>query len=253
MARDEAPYPIEMWDAIPWATAGSILFVWTNWVIAQDNNSLFFDDTNNRLWLLTNAPTHTLTLGSTSTGIAMHNVVDQVTNTEVGTIKRNSNALEIKSQITGTSPTIRNIDIIASNSTGWTISRMTVRKSTTPWFEFRSSTASTTGEWFKVFTSSDAATNSSWTVSFFSVAPTVNQTWSAAYTGILCNITETGTWSWAKNLLLLQVGWVTKFGVDNNWVFSCGNTVAASVATASTHKMTLVIWWATYYALLTNV
>lgn len=45
-------------------TAGSILFVGTGPVLAQDNANFFFDDTNNRLGIQTNTPTNALSFGS---------------------------------------------------------------------------------------------------------------------------------------------------------------------------------------------
>lgn len=44
-----------------------------------------------------------------------------------------------------------------------------------------------------------------------------------------------------------------KFAIDNAGAFSCGNTVAAAVAIASTHKVTVVIGGTTYYLLASNV
>ena len=47
-------------------TPGSILFAGAGGLIQQDNASLFFDDTNNRLGLLTAAPTRTLDVNGTT-------------------------------------------------------------------------------------------------------------------------------------------------------------------------------------------
>lgn len=64
------------------ATQGSVLFTGADGIPAEDNASLFFDDANNQLGLLTNNPTHSLTIGHTSTGIALYGKIDQKVNYE---------------------------------------------------------------------------------------------------------------------------------------------------------------------------
>ena len=51
----------------PALTQGSVVFVGPFGVFSQDNANFFWDDTNNRLGLLTNAPTATLSFGAAST------------------------------------------------------------------------------------------------------------------------------------------------------------------------------------------
>lgn len=41
-------------------TLGSVFFAWAAWILSQNNANFFRDDTNTRLWLLTNAPHSTL-------------------------------------------------------------------------------------------------------------------------------------------------------------------------------------------------
>jgi hypothetical protein len=48
------------------ATAGSVLFAGTSGVLAQDNDNLFWDDSNNRLGIKTKTPAHTLDISGTS-------------------------------------------------------------------------------------------------------------------------------------------------------------------------------------------
>src|SRR2546422_315368 len=50
--------------------------------IGFDAGNLFWDDPNNRLGLLTNSPTHTLTLASTATGVALYATASQTVNYE---------------------------------------------------------------------------------------------------------------------------------------------------------------------------
>ncbi|RKR84913.1 hypothetical protein BDD43_5166 [Mucilaginibacter gracilis] len=63
-------------------TPGSLIFAGPSGVYTQDNANLFYDATNHRIGFSTTAPTHQLTLGSTSTGIAYYNTTDQTTNYE---------------------------------------------------------------------------------------------------------------------------------------------------------------------------
>lgn len=62
------------------ATAGSVLFAGTSGVLQQDNTNFFWDDTNNRLGIGTNAPTNDIDVSRGSTGA----VAIQVKNTTTG-------------------------------------------------------------------------------------------------------------------------------------------------------------------------
>jgi hypothetical protein len=69
------------------ATAGSILFAGSGGAIAQDNASLFFDDTFNRLGVGTNAPEYVFhTVGGTAGGFAMFERTTTATTGSQGTI-----------------------------------------------------------------------------------------------------------------------------------------------------------------------
>lgn len=62
-------------------TIGSILYAGTSGLLSQDNANLFWDGTNHRLGIGTAAPTHPLTIGSTSAAsTAWYDTTDQVTN-----------------------------------------------------------------------------------------------------------------------------------------------------------------------------
>lgn len=50
-------------DTVTSGTTGSVLFLGTSNVLAQDNANFFWDDTNNRLGILTAAPSNALSLG----------------------------------------------------------------------------------------------------------------------------------------------------------------------------------------------
>jgi hypothetical protein len=89
----------------------------------------------------------------------------------------------------------------------------------------------------------------------FNVLYTINnsgaQTGTA--TGIFLNATETALNGMAHNLMDLQVGGSSKMSVNNLGAIAIGNTVAAAIGIASTHKVTIVIGGTTYYLLASDV
>ncbi len=229
-------------------TAWSIIFS-NGTILTQDNSSLFFDDTNNRLWLLTTAPTHTLTLWSTATGIALYNTVDQVTNYERIRMQWVSNVFYITGGRWWATST-RNIRIWVNSSWDTDGGNSYINYGADSiTYNIRSWSWASQWHFFTVW----ANTSSSWTHTLVSITESVAQSGTWAYTWLLVNITETSTWSWAKNLILAQVWWVTKFWVDNAWVVTFGNAVTAWIAVASTHRIAVVDGWTTYYLLATTV
>src|SRR2546426_885440 len=58
-------------------TAGAIPFATGSGAMGFDTANLLWDDANNRLGLLTGAPTHTLTMASTATGLALYATASQ--------------------------------------------------------------------------------------------------------------------------------------------------------------------------------
>lgn len=73
---------MEIGGDITSATQGSILFAGASGVLAQDNANFFFDDTNNRLGIGTNAPSRTLhVVGNTSGG---HALIERTTSATTG-------------------------------------------------------------------------------------------------------------------------------------------------------------------------
>lgn len=97
-------------------TAGSVLFVDPSGNLGQDNSGFYYDSVNHRLGLQTTAPTHTLTLGSTSTGIAYYNTTDQTTNFERVLSSWVSNVYTIATSAGGTG-TNRAIQLVGNNTT----------------------------------------------------------------------------------------------------------------------------------------
>lgn len=171
----------------------------------------------------TTAPTHTLTLGSTSTGIALYNTSDQTTNYERGRLFWSSNILTLSTELGGTG-TARALQLIAvgsgSNST-LTLTRASLPTMAYTW----GSTATTTGSYV---TFSGTNTASSGSINAFAITPTINQSSTAGYTALLINPTETTTGSGTKALISIQVGSAEKFGVLNTGITTITNSVDAA-------------------------
>lgn len=213
------------------ASASSITIGWASGnTLVVDTSTLIVDATNHRVWMLTTAPTHTLTQWSTGTGYAHYNTPDQVTNYERLRMQWASNRFDITAG-NGWTGVARNIRI-GVNATGWDTNGGTAYidyGGTTMVYSCRSSPSNTI--WHSITIGSGWSTLSSGVYTHLSVTPILNQTSTAAYTWILVNATETWIWSWAKNLMLLQVWWTTKAGIDNNWWLLNTRVISANAAT----------------------
>lgn len=204
---------------LPSLTSGSILFS-DGSTISQDNSSLFFDDTDNRLWLLTTAPTHTVTMGSTGTGIALYNTADQTTNYERVRMQWVSNRFDITVGTWG-SWSYRSIRIWANSwlDTSWGVTNITVEPNNLR-YAIRSWSSASLWHVFTVW----ANTASSWTHNILSISWTLNHSWTAWYTALLINPTETTTGSGLKLLQDRQVWWSSKAVMTNAGSFGIGVT-----------------------------
>ncbi len=198
-------------------TTGSVLFVGAGPVLAQDNANFFYDDTNNRLGLLTAAPTHSLTLGSTATGIAYFNTADQTTNYERALLSWSSNVFTLRLAEAGTG-TGRNLSFETATATlaltngGQMNFTGTQTTDTTPMVLLHNGVS---------WSSSSAVQDS------LRLTGTVNQTSTAGWRGIVVNPTLTAVGSAGASLLDLQAASVSKFRVD-----SAGNAIISSAATS---------------------
>jgi hypothetical protein len=155
----------------------------------------------------TNAATHSITLPSTSTGMALYNTSDQTTNYERGLLRWNSNVFELRTDVAG-SGTNRGIDV----RTNQTIFSVMPTSGSSGYFRFNRgiSAANDVGTLWSGTLNASSGTNA-----YISISPTVNQTSTAGYTALLVNPTETGTGSGSKKLLDLQIGGSSKASVDN--------------------------------------
>lgn len=177
-------------------------------LIASNGNS-YINANTGHLGLLTNAPTHSLTIGSNGTGIALYNTADQTTNYErvVGAWSGNVFTIYSGAGGTGTQRPIR----IGDSGNYYEI--VPTASSTSPKFTMAQTTATTESH---LLLTNGGFTAASGTQYMLSIAGTINQSSTAGYKGILLNLTETATGSGAHDLLDLQIGGGSKFKVDNS-------------------------------------
>jgi hypothetical protein len=192
--------------------------------LAIDTSTLYVDGTSHRIGILTTAPTHSITLGSTSTGIAAYNTSDQTTNYERARQFWSSNIFNIRTELGGTG-TGRAIKIGTANSIldinelpSATVGTVSVNRS--------SSLANIT-----IANIAGGLSASSGTQYGLLINPTYNQTSTAASTDFRINRTETGLGSGAHNFIDLQVGGVSKLSVRNDGVIFPVQAVTASAPT----------------------
>jgi hypothetical protein len=171
---------------------------------------LYGDASTDRLGIHTNAPTHTLTLASSGTGVAIYNTADQTGNYERYRFGWASNVFQFHAEAGGTG-TARALQI--GDSAGY-LNFVPAASGGAPKFQYLR-TANTSGSLFQITTSGASLTGASGTQYGLKVDPTVAQTGTAAYSMLIINPTETSTGSGAKNLIDAQVGGSSRFSVSN--------------------------------------
>lgn len=177
--------------------------------------------------LETTAPTNSLTLGSTATGIAAYNTVDQTTNYErvnMGWGLVTANQFGISTSGGGTQTTPRGILIRSSGTVGGVASaNLTVDANDIHQVAINRNSGVAGKTYFGI---TGSAAQSSGSVTFQSIEPTITQTSTAGYTALLINPTESTTGSGTKNLILAQVGGLTKFAVSNTGALTLADPIS---------------------------
>jgi hypothetical protein len=181
-----------------------------------------------------NSATHSLTLGSTATGIALYNTSDQTTNYERLFMGWNSNAFQITAQKAGTG-TSRDLQILSAQG-----SKM-VLKGIGGNIQF-TGTFGSGNTWDFGFVTFNG---SSGTSVLANLSPTINQSSTAGYTALLVNPTETSTGSGTNLLIDAHVGAGAGFKVDNGGyatfqgAFSNGDITAHNIILASNNTYSI--------------
>lgn len=166
-----------------------------------------------------NTPTHTLTLGSTATGLAHYNTADQTTNYELGRLYWGSNAWTLRTDALGTGNTR---DIILSQG-GATV--VTVGATTSAAMQVtRTSTA--IANLFHVTATSLVGSSGTQTALF--INPPVNQSGTAAYSMFTINPIVSATGSGTSYLMDIQVNGSPRFQVAAS-ATATNNTLVSAV------------------------
>jgi trimeric autotransporter adhesin len=170
------------------ALAITINFCYAQWV----NGTGTVTTTTDKIGIGTSAPTHTLSLGSTSTGVAEYNTTDQTTNFERVRHFWNANVYEINAEAGGTGA-FRAMRFFTHN---------TIRLSS-PAIGFGDGYSSSVAnqKYINVFNGSTASSGIS---NFFNVVPTINQSATAGYRALMISPYEQTTGSGFR--LLIDAG-----------------------------------------------
>lgn len=215
--------------AISAGTVGSVLFVGTGPTLAQNNANFFWDDTSSRLGLLTSTPTASLTLGSTSTGYAHHNQVDQTTNYERHVQRWAANVFSIGNESGGTG-TVRSLVLGVAASVGGLLpaGRVITIGGVAPFFNLNFGATGQLGNMFDYTGSSFTASSGQQTV--LAINPTINQSGTASYTGLLVNPTHTAAGAGTRTLADFQLAGTTAllFGAPSAQIAWATNGIAIS-------------------------
>ena len=187
---------------------------------------------------ITTSPTHSLTLPSTATGIALYNTSDQTTNYERVLMQWSSNRFDLLAGSGGTG-TARDVRIGNMNRS------IVIAAATSSLGGYQFNGGSTaTGSAVGVNVTY-TTTSSSGNFVALNVAPTVSQSSTAGYTGVLVNVTESTTGSGAKLLADFQVGGVSKASISNSGTVTladaaniiAGTTTGTKIGTTATQKL----------------
>ena len=155
----------------------------------------------------TKIATHSLTLQSNATGIALYNTADQTTNYERAVHSFSGGNYKIETNFGGSGAN-KNIQLSTISS------QFTVAYAQLAAGSFQLARGLSIANTAHTVLSG-SQTQSSGTVTMLSIAPTINQTSTASYTALLINPTETTTGSGTKYLINAQVGGSSKFSVTN--------------------------------------
>jgi len=221
-------------------TEGSFLFAGSGGVISEDNGSIFWDDTNNRQGLLTAAPTHTLTLGSTGTGYAQYNTVDQITNYERLRLYQSANIYEFTSEKGGSGTFRRAINISNGGTSG---GALLLQSENLPYFFAKIPATTSAGSALMTFGmhTSGSLSASSGTQLPFVFSPTYNQTSTAGGYDVYINRTNTAVGSGVHAHLAMATGGTlqTVFKVNGpvRNVPSSTQTLSAGTATLANARV----------------
>ena len=199
-------------------------------------------DASSNIGIQTTAPTHSLTLPSTTTGIAIYNTADQTTNYERGVLSWASDRLTLRAESAG-SGTDRALDLLHGDGTGLRIfggalaqlvgsssgfAGLSTQGGTRLNISARVSTE--TGSLIRIDNQTAATQFSaaSGDQQVLELVADINQSSTAGYTGLLLNVTETSIGDGPNNLIDAKVGGTSRFEVNNEGAVTISPTTVAT-------------------------
>lgn len=191
--------------------------VWTGDGTLEGDADLIFDGTN--LGIGANTPTHALTFPTGSTGIALYNTADQVTNYERALMYWSGNVFNILTTKGGTGVK-RNITIDGGDTRILADDQLYLQSDTTN----KNIEFGTGATGLNLFLNRSSYTDASGVEDMTYMTPTANQSGTAGYNALRVSVTETATGSGVKNLILAQVGGIDKLSVANTGITTITNT-----------------------------
>lgn len=209
---------------------GVVLRSQANLTLTSNNSGtpLSLTQTGTGLGIGTTSPTHSLTLPSTSTGIALHNVSDQTTNFERGLISWVSNSFKVGVASGGTG-SVRTLTLEAADTGSGTV-QVILNRNASP---FVNVTHTSTGATRTALLVNGTSTASSGTYIGEQIAPTINQSSTATAYIFDINPTLTATGSGGVRLLSARAGGSDKWYLDNNSVNYIANSTSVPASNPS--------------------
>lgn len=182
-------------------------------VHSGSSSALFVNATTGGVGLGTNNPTHALTFSSSSTGIALYNTSDQITDYERVHLYWSANAFNINTENAGAG-SARSLSLFSGSSIrlNGNGAILDVSQNASNKFNFNFTNTTLPGP-VTNFTGTLGASNA--TQAMCGISPTINQSGTAGYTALLINPTQNTIGSGSKNLIEAQVNGTDKFTVDN--------------------------------------
>jgi hypothetical protein len=178
--------------------------------------------------IATDVPTHSLTLGSTATGLTFYNTTDQTTNYERTITQYTSNEFRITSTSGGTGTT-RPLRFVSGFSTYYVHPTGGGFNNFHTWNITSTSINPSAG----MFGALSVLGQTSGTTKNFRIAPTINQSSTAGYIAFQIDVTSTTVGSGSKTLLDASVDSVSRFSIDSFGKVTSSATITAAGTTGA--------------------
>lgn len=198
-------------------TQGALLWNDDNNNFVKDTGSSITYNGSDFLGFRTSSPTHTISLASTTTGIALYNTADETVNYERGLIAWSSNEFFFRTQIGG-SGTNRSLSFATPSGAKMQLNQT----SSNPVWTMNAGSSGTARQMGQF---SGTQTQTSGATGILNLNVVYNQaSGTAANTDLLISRTETAVGSGTQLFLNCTVGGNTKFSVSNTGLITTNST-----------------------------